>query len=441
MKKLGEFILNEFENGKTISLVNEYRTAGSKNKSTLANVDMDKIDGKDADRNGTGGKLGSNEPINKKIDADVKSIDKTQLSRNKKRLLAKFKAEDDFFIIGRAGWGKTSIIRDFADKFGYEVKTFYLDKCEASDLGGQPIPVKNKRDEVQIEQGIPPFAKEIDENPDKKFLLFFDEMNQAAPDVMNALMPIVLEHEIAGKKYDNFFCGAAGNFESENGAVNELSAPLRSRFKPLIEWETHTEEAWADVFRHLHSKWDDKITKTLVDAFEKNATAFDNPREIEQKIFEKYIYKFIQNEDNLDVDEWLDHLQRIANDDLSRSAEAGLEKLAEQIFNVVKNGGKEPENEAGRSKRGGKDINMISDKLKDAIKHGMKYGYIEQEDENGKTVKYGISRENISTIEETEINGEQMERLINKFEADGIKFKYETDKGWKDAGYKDPNED
>ena len=77
-------------------------------------------------------------------------------------------------------------------------------------------------------------------------------MNQAQPDVMNALMPIVLEHEIAGRKYgptdkngkvteSNFFVGAAGNFEDENDAVNELSGPLKSRFKPIIVWKTHDE--------------------------------------------------------------------------------------------------------------------------------------------------------------------------------------------------------
>ena len=33
-------------------------------------------------------------------------------------------------------------------------------------------------------------------HPDKQFLLFFDEMNQAADDVMNALMPIVLRNVV-----------------------------------------------------------------------------------------------------------------------------------------------------------------------------------------------------------------------------------------------------
>ena len=34
-----------------------------------------------------------------------------------------------------------------------------------------------------------------------------------------------------------------------------------------------------------------------------------------------------------------------------------------------------------------------------------------------------------------------LERIINKLEADGVKFKYETDAEWKKAGLSDPYED
>ena len=437
MKNLGNFILGEFASGRTTALIKEGRPAGSKNKSTLAKIDMDKIDGKDAEHNGTDGKMGSNEPVD---DAALKGIDKSLMGKNEKRLLMKFKAEDDFFIVGKAGWGKTSIIKDFAKKFGYEVKTFYLDKCEAADLGG--IPIAGKDDKGRPKQILlpPSFADEIAENPKKKYLLFFDEMNQAAPDVMNALMPIVLEHEIAGQKYDNFFCGAAGNFESENSAVNELSAPLKSRFKPLIVWETGTDEAWADVFDYLHKKWDDKISKELIDAFEKCKECFENPREIEQKVIEKYIWKMIEKEGNFDTDMWEDHLQRIVKDDLDRSQKDLISKLAEAIYKVVDNHGKWPEEKAtGRGGR--KDMNQVPQEVKDAIKHAMKFGYVEQkEGKSQKVVRYGISRENIgSVVDEEDANAEMVERIINKFEEEGIKWKYQKDEEWRKAGLKDPD--
>ena len=418
-------------------------------------MNLDKIDGKDANKNGTDGKMGFNEPVDPKADKTLNAgpivLDKSKMSINEKRLYMKFKTEDDFFIVGRAGWGKTSLIHQLANKFGYEVIPFYLDKCEAVDLGGTPIPVKDKEGDPQIKVSLPTFAEKLKANPNKKFLLFFDEMNQAAPDVMNALMPIVLEHEIAGQKFgkkdsngnvieSNFFVGAAGNFESENGAVNELSGPLKSRFKPIIVWETDTPETWRSTFNYIHSTWDDKIGKELVDEIDKNHESFENPREIEHKLIKKYIYKMIVDKDNFDVDEWLDHLQRLAKDNLSRSQEDNLTKLAEKIFKFVKNGGKDEEKNDDKQKgnRDRKDREGIPENVKMLIKHGMQEGWVKQPND---PKKYGISRENIYNIEDTILNGEQMERLISKFEADGIKFKYEKDEEWKMAGYSDPNED
>ena len=150
----------------------------------------------------------------------------------------------------------------------------------------------------------------------------------------------------------------------------------------------------------------------------------------------------IQKKDNFDVDEWQDHLLRMAKDELTRNQEENvIPQLAELIYDTVKGGGSEKKEEGGGRSRGrDTDINMIPNNVKNAIRQGMKYGYIEQI-EDGKKVKYGISRENIGSIEETILNAEMLERIINKFEADGITFKFEKDSEWKEKGYKDPNED
>ena len=112
-----------------------------------------------------------------------------------------------FFIQGEAGWGKTSIITGLAKSLGKTVITVYLDKAEATDLGGIPVPAKSKRGADYVKHLLPEWAKLIYDNPKTNFLLFFDEMNQAAPDVMNALMPIVLKTEICGIKFKQSFVG------------------------------------------------------------------------------------------------------------------------------------------------------------------------------------------------------------------------------------------
>jgi len=425
MKKLNEF-------------VDAYVTeAGRGRPRKDQTVDAEKTVGKDAEKNGTEGVFGIDEPVD---DEPVEPLDKESLNKNMKRLLMKFKAEEPFFILGEAGWGKTSIIKDMAKRFKRQVITIYLDKAEKEDLGGIPAPIKNADGRVTRKMLAPDWAEYMADHPETQFLLFFDEMNQATPDIMNALMPIVLEHQICGKKYDNFFVGAAGNFEHENDAVSELSGPLKSRFKPIIVWETGA-DAWRDAFKHLHKIWDSKLGKEFVDVFEQNAELFVNPREIEHKIF-KFIEKIKESgdADMFDASDYLERLENLVKEDLTRTQEAELKSLADQMFNFTQ-GKTETSGKEGRSRKGAE---MVSDDLKNLIARAMRQGYILQE-EDGKNVKYGISRQNIGMVfcdeeyNEDPINAEMLERIIDKLEADGNKFKYETDKDYKDAGLKDPS--
>ena len=116
-------------------------------------------------------------------------------------------------------------------------------------------------------------------------------------------------------------------------------------------------------------------------------------------------------------------------------------KILEFLYNNIVAGDGAAE-KAGRASR--KDIEMTPPNLRDSIKNAMQFGFIAQK-ENGKQVKYGISRENIGVIlelcEDESLNPEIFNRLLNKFEADGVKYKFETNEGWKKAGYKDPYED
>lgn len=391
------------------------------------------IEGKPAEKNGTDGLYGVDEPTD---NSAVVEIPKEQLNKNMKKLLMKFRTEEDFFIIGKAGWGKTSIIRDLADKFDRKVETVYLDKAVASDLGGIPVPGKTRKGHGKQEMLMPDWAATMNENPDIDYLLFFDEMNQAAPDVMNALMPIVLEHEVCRVPFDNFFVGAAGNFEDENDAVNELSGPLRSRFKPIITWQPD----WKAAFSNLHEKWDSILGKDFVNKFEENEDLFDNPREVEHKIF-KFTNKLKKSGmySEFDADDYLDRLNDIVRENLQRNEKAAVKKLAEYMYDYMNDKLAAKAEKSSRSTRN-KGMDMVSDVTKNAIRKAMRQGYLEQrEGKDQHTVRYGISRENIAAaIDSEECNAEMLQRIINKLEADGVKFKFEKDSQWKKLGYKDP---
>ena len=438
MKKLENFVL-------------EYRTKKA--------PDFNKVDGKgpQEDQNSRNGVEWSlNEPSDDDASDDI-DLDSEENTKSLKRLIAKFDAEQPFFIQGKAGWGKTSIIKKLAKKYKKEVVTVYLDKAEATDLGGIPVAAKDKttvakvinalgkEEEKQFARqlhAIPEWAWLMLTNKDKEFLLFFDEMNQAAPDVMNALMPIVLENEICGIKFNNFFVGAAGNFEEENGAISELSGPLKSRFKPLIIWDAEDEQSWKQAFKHLHSKWDQQIGKNLVDKFEDAAMCFVNPREIEHKIL--VFIKKLKDKGvgkRYDAEFYLDYLNDLTKEELSRTEGKQIEQLANTIYDYV-NGNLDNTNKENKTGRRGKDSQMVPESIKTTIESGMKEGYISVTMGDGKKVRFGVSKENINDlVESDECNAEMIERTIRKFENDGIKWKYEKNQDWKKIGLEDPQDD
>ena len=407
-----------------------------------ANVNPERIVGKDVKKNGTGGKFAIDEPTDN--DA-IEPLSKDQLNKNMKRLLMKFKADEPFFIMGEAGWGKTSIIKSMAKRFGRTVITVYLDKCEATDLGGIPVPREDKRGNAYVDSAMPAWAQYMLEHDDKQFLLFFDEMNQADGAVMNALMPIVLETEVCGVKFDNFIVGAAGNFDHENDAVNELSGPLKSRFKPIIVWETGGDAEWKQAFDFMHKEWDGKLGEdgpAYIDLLQENRDLFQNPREVEHKIL-KWCSKMIDTDDKdlFDVEDYLDRLEGLTKEDLNRTQEDKLKKLAEATYNLVNGLPLSPERKRSKGKE------MMDETLKNNIKKAMRNGFMTNGPDSSDKRKYGISRENAPLVfcdpemTENACNREMFDRYINKLEADGIKFKYETDAEWKKAGLVDPFED
>ena len=407
-----------------------------------ANVNPERIVGKDAKKNGTGGKFAIDEPTDNDV---VEPLSKDQLNKNMKRLLMKFKADEPFFIMGEAGWGKTSIIKSMAKRFGRTVITVYLDKCEATDLGGIPVPREDKRGNAYVDSAMPAWAQYMLEHDDQQFLLFFDEMNQADGAVMNALMPIVLETEVCGVKFDNFIVGAAGNFDHENDAVNELSGPLKSRFKPIIVWETGGDAEWKQAFDFMHKEWDGKLGEDgpeYINLLYENRDLFQNPREVEHKIL-KWCSKMVDTDDKdlFDVEDYLDRLEGLTKEDLNRTQEDKLKKLAEATYNLVNGLSISPERKRSKGKE------MMDETLKNNIKKAMRNGFMTNGPDSSDKRKYGISKENAPLVfcdpemTENACNREMFDRYINKLEADGLKFKYETDAEWKKAGLVDPFED
>ncbi len=124
------------------NFVLEYRTKKAVEKiEDEQDLTFSDVKGKEAD-DVSGGVWAVEEPTDDEV---AKGVDRDTLNKNKKRILMHLKSNKPFFVQGEAGWGKTSIITKLAHECGRSVITVYLDKAEATDLGGIPVPAESKR--------------------------------------------------------------------------------------------------------------------------------------------------------------------------------------------------------------------------------------------------------------------------------------------------------
>ena len=430
------------------NISNVFEEAGKRGRPQKdADSEYNKIDGKPAESNGSDGAYAVNPPVSQKIEGFKLKNEGKNFTRNKRAIARALKANRPFFIQGRAGWGKTSVILVVAGNLGYEVIVFYLDKCDVADLAGR-IYVDEKGNEKNT---VPVFIQQVAENPDKKYLLFFDEMNQAQPDVMNALMPIIHERTIAGKHYNNLICGAAGNLMDENlGGVSELSKPLAARLKS-IKWESHTEDAWKDAMDHLAKKY--KYPKEFFDFLTKVAIDwFDSPRDVELNILEA-AKNLIADDDEIEVSEWKEDIEdQVIQAELldgyksgsklsvnvydidknldGKQGQVDVERLANMCYDLVANGGELKTSRKTRKTGAGK---QVPDNIMELIEDGVKNGYIMIQDENGTKTRYGISEENIIDVfvgDGSEFNAESIQKAVDHV-TQKYDFKYKTDAEYK----------
>ncbi len=145
-------------------------------------------------------------------------------------------------VYGPPGVGKTQILKRFANENNYDLRVKHLSRMDPSDWSGIP----------QTDKGyttfLPPYffrepEKDNDGN-DKRIVVFFDELNTALPQVLNAALDVLLEKKLDNKKLpENTIMVAAGNLGIEDGTyVEELSTAVKTRLlqfvlkQDTIEW-------------------------------------------------------------------------------------------------------------------------------------------------------------------------------------------------------------
>lgn len=391
---------------------------------------------------------------------DVYAWDGKPKPENVEEICDRMQSDRDFFVIGHAGWAKTSIIKKAAHKYGKTIITVSLDNIPAEDMGGIPVPVKDK-DGYHQEVLLPTWAQYMYDamvnETGEEFLLFFDEMNQAPGEVLNTLMRIVLNKEICNIKFDNFMVGGAGNYADENECVHDLPKPLWKRMS-IVVWKDKDEQSWNDWMEdYMRPTWQNEFdgkASDLLDVIEKYMYFFDNPRDIELELFKDMrnkIKKATQRGKPLTKDDV--SLRVIKNkittllaevktlDELKGAKEAvsadykrkqAIDEIAESMYDILTNSS--GDNKAKEEKSLNKKASMMSnDQLEKALRVSNR-GYIFwPQDKEGKRVANSdtiiVSRDNLCDIYVlTKQQQDQLEVAMGDIEGkDGYQWQTEAE--------------
>lgn len=191
--------------------------------------------------------------------------------------------EENTFVYGNKGIGKSSIVREYAERVGKKLLILSLATMIPEFIGGVPYAQvsADKKTEyftLLLNQMLEPIFKV----KGKGWVIFFDEMNQAPTEVMNCLYSIChidpKQREWCGHSLEFAQIVGAGNMsDGTDGTVylNELPGPLHDRFfvYELVSNPT-------DTLNFLKKKWKNipQVAKYIRVMQESNI----NPRNIDK---------------------------------------------------------------------------------------------------------------------------------------------------------------
>lgn len=149
-----------------------------------------------------------------------------------------FAAQLTGFIWGNAGIGKTSIVKQYAEKKGYKFFALYLGtQSDTGDILGLQDFVKDENGQsVATAFAMPTWIKEAidycNDNPDSGAVIFLDEFNRARRDILQGMFSLALDkkfHTVQLPK--NCHLIAAGNPDVDGYDVTDTNeTALMARF-------------------------------------------------------------------------------------------------------------------------------------------------------------------------------------------------------------------
>jgi hypothetical protein len=143
-------------------------------------------------------------------------------------------------LVAKHGIGKSSVVRQVSEDEGIGFYDVRLSQCEVGDIKGLPFLNEAK----QRTEFLKPYWWPRD--PDSKGVLFFDELNRATKDVLQAVFEICLDRRLDGEKLPEGWRVVAAINASDDYDVVELDPALLDRWF-YIDFEPTPKEwmSWA----------------------------------------------------------------------------------------------------------------------------------------------------------------------------------------------------
>lgn len=180
-----------------------------------------------------------------------------------KLILEKFPTDKSIMLVAKHGVGKSSIVKQVAidNNMGfYDVR---LSQCEVGDIKGLPYLDRENMQTVFLK------PKWWPRDPDSKGILFFDELNRASKDVLQAVFEICLDRRLDGDPLpDGWRVVAAINGDDDYDVI-ELDPALLDRWF-IIDFDPEVKE-WVSWARQ------NKIHDAIVDFILRSPELLDPP--------------------------------------------------------------------------------------------------------------------------------------------------------------------
>lgn len=177
------------------------------------------------------------------------AINLPEINQEQALSLTKFfiQSQQNVFLFGKSGTGKTDISIQAAKESGYKVNYINLSVLERCDILGYPR-INDPGDLITYKS--PHFLPKLIFNTKPDSILLFDEIDKVQPEITAPLLEILLFRKLNDVPINVAACILTGNLSSERAYSNQLSSALLDRgakyllsfdFQQWINWAKNNE--------------------------------------------------------------------------------------------------------------------------------------------------------------------------------------------------------